>query len=153
MSKIHAGHKYTVNCTEVCKECDGTGWVERSRDDDKGLEEVPCRYCTDGIIESYVPLAVAMEELLLSGTPEDAEILMSVRARRAVRIFMNQRGDMPARVVKLRAVAEAADVVMHHFADSHWNERDFTKMLAAMEPLRLALLAAGYGLPESEIPS
>lgn len=53
----------------------------------------------------------------------------------------------------LRAVADAADVVMHHFADSHWQESSFAKMVDAMEPLRLALLAAGYGRPKSWRPS
>lgn len=48
---------------------------------------------------------------------------------------------------KLKKVADAADVVMHHFVDAHFNEESFTKMFDAMESLRVALNAAGYGLP------
>ena len=51
------------------------------------------------------------------------------------------------KIAKLQAVADAADVVMHHYADSHWQESSFRQMLDAMEPLRLALIAAGYGSP------
>lgn len=60
---------------------------------------------------------------------------------------------MNAEREKLLAVATAADVVMHHYADSLFNEKSFGKMVDAMEPLRLALLDAGYGLPKSEVPS
>ncbi len=52
--------------------------------------------------------------------------------------------DVPT-LPKLQSVAEAADTVMHHFADSRFNEADFQKMVDAMEPLRLALIDAGYG--------
>ena len=52
---------------------------------------------------------------------------------------------MNAEREKLLAVANAADVVMHHFADSHWHENEFCKMIEAMEPLRQALISAGYG--------
>jgi len=44
------------------------------------------------------------------------------------------------------AICEAADAVMHLYAESHWNEDSFGEMLAAMEPLRQALVAAGYGV-------
>lgn len=54
------------------------------------------------------------------------------------------------RAHKLKEVADAADVVVHHFADSHWQEGSFSKMVDAMEQLRLALIAAGYGLPPED---
>lgn len=60
---------------------------------------------------------------------------------------------MNAEREKLLAVAAAADVVMHHYWDSLYHENSFGKMIDAMEPLRLALLEAGYGLPKSEEPS
>ncbi len=53
----------------------------------------------------------------------------------------------------LRAVASAADVVMHHYADSLFHENSFGKMIDAMEPLRQALINAGYGLPKNEVPA
>lgn len=58
--------------------------------------------------------------------------------------------DKANEIYVLRQVADAADVVMHHFADSHCQEDSFVKMRDAMEPLRLALIAAGYGLPKEE---
>jgi hypothetical protein len=63
------------------------------------------------------------------------------------------RKELLTQVDKLQAIANAADVMMHHFADAHWQEASFGKMIEAMEPLRLALVAAGYGLPKSEMPS
>ncbi|MDR2891563.1 MAG: hypothetical protein LBV80_00530 [Deltaproteobacteria bacterium] len=52
---------------------------------------------------------------------------------------------------KLLDVAGAADVVMHHFIGCGFQQEDFSKMIAAMEPLRKALNEAGYGLPEVEV--
>lgn len=57
---------------------------------------------------------------------------------------------MNAEREKLLAVADAADVVMHHYADSLFHENRFGKMIDAMDPLRQALINAGYGLPKSE---
>jgi len=59
---------------------------------------------------------------------------------------------MNAEREKLLAVADAADVVMHHYADSLFHENSFGKMVDAMEPLRQALINAGYGLPKNEVP-
>lgn len=52
---------------------------------------------------------------------------------------------LKVRCGRLLAVADAADTVMHHFADAHYNAADFERMVSAMEPLRQALLSVGYG--------
>ena len=61
----------------------------------------------------------------------------------------DHRDHLVAEIHKYRAVADVADVVMHHYADSLFHENSFGKMIDAMEPLRQALVNAGYGLPKS----